>query len=167
MNRLDSSPGLLFQFGINPPIRRKHIKPGFSWEVEVMVNRNNKSNQSGRNNQKRASSKPFFTLAALLFAALVGLGFFRFSAAQLEYRLSSIERSIERYTAEEVELKQSLSGLTSPIRIYSYCKDRLGMHTAKQEIVHIPRILRAGAVEPEPQKGWHSSMFAFFGFKVN
>ena len=117
--------------------------------------------------RKRASSKPFFTLAALSFAAIVGLGFFRFSASQLEYRLSVIERSIERYSAEERELEQSLSSLTSPIKIYSYCKDRLGMNTANQDIVQIPLFLTPYAAAPEPQKKWHLSMLSFFGLTVN
>jgi len=117
--------------------------------------------------RKRASSKPFFMLVALSFAAIIGLGFFRFSASQLEYRLSYIERSIERYSAEEIELKQELSGLTSPIRIYSYCKERLGMNTAKQEIVRVPLVLVADVVPDEPQKGWRSNLFSFFGFTVN
>ena len=119
------------------------------------------------NNKKRASSKPFFTLAALSFAAIVGLGFFRFNASQLEYRLNSIERSIERYSAEEIELKQALSGLTSPIQIYSYCKDRLGMSVARQEIVHIPHVRAADVVASGPQKGWRSGLFSFFGFPMN
>jgi len=117
--------------------------------------------------RKRASSKPFFTLVALSFAAIVGLGFFRFSASQLEYRLNNIERSIERYSAEEMELKQELSGLTSPIRIYSYCKERLGMSAARQEVVRMPRVIVADVLTVEPQKGWRSSLFSFFGFTVN
>ena len=119
------------------------------------------------NIKKRASSKPFFALAALSFAVIVGLGFFRFYASQLEYRLNSIERGIERYAVEEVELKQALSGLTSPIKIYSYCKDQLGMSVAKQEIVRMPYLLAADTSAPEPQKGLRSSIFSFFGLTVN
>ena len=121
----------------------------------------------GKSNQKRVSSKPFFTLAALSFTAIVGLGFFRFSASQLEYRLSGIERSIERYSAEETELIQTLSSLTSPIKIYSYCKDQLGMSAAKQETIQVRSVLAADSAAQEPQKGWRSSMFSFFGFTVN
>jgi cell division protein FtsL len=119
--------------------------------------------------KKRASSKPFFTmLAALSFLAIVGLAFFRFNASQLENRLGSIERSIERYSAEEVELKQILSGLTSPIKIYSYCKDQLGMSAGKQELVRVPSAGNMAELPPvEPQKGWRSSIFSFFGFAVN
>ena len=120
-----------------------------------------------RNSKKRVLPKPFFTVTALSFAMIVGLGFFRFSASQLEYRLNSIERSMERYAAQEIELKQTLSGLTSPIKIYSYCKEQLGMTASKQEIVQLPRLLVADVTAPEPQKGWRSSMFAFFGLTVN
>ena len=120
-----------------------------------------------RSGKKRASPMPFFALTALSFTIIVGLGYFRFSASQLEFRLSGIERSIERYTAEETELRQTLSSLTSPIRIYSYCKDRLGMSVPRQEIVQLPRLLMVNVVAPEPQKGWRSSMFAFFGLAVN
>ena len=118
------------------------------------------------NRRKRSSSRPFFIIAALSFAAIVGLGFFRFNASQLEYRLDSIERSIQRYTAEEVELVQVLSGLTSPIKIYSYCKDKLGMNMAQQDIVEIPHLLVAKNAAPESQKGWRTSMLAFFGLSV-
>jgi len=117
--------------------------------------------------RKRASSKAFFAAAALSFAVIAGLGYFRFNAAQLEFRLSNMERSIQRYTAEETELRQVLSGLTSPIRIHSYCREQLGMVAARQEIVHIPRLIAARTAVPEPQQGWRSSMFAFFGLNMN
>ena len=118
------------------------------------------------NRRKRSSSRLFFIIAVLSFAAIVGLGFFRFNASQMEYRLDSIERSIQRYAAEEVELIQVLSGLTSPIKIYSYCKDQLGMSMAKQDIVEIPHLLMAETAAPELQKGWRTSMLAFFGLSV-
>ena len=120
-----------------------------------------------RSNKKRVSSKPFFTLSALVFAMIVVLGFFRFNAAQLEHRLSVMERSIARYTAEESELKQILSGLQSPIRIYRHCKELLGMTADKPEIMHVQHIRVANTAPIEPQKGWRASMFAFFGFTVN
>jgi len=126
-----------------------------------------RDSNSSTSNTKRASPKPFFTLTVLSFAAIIGLGFFRFSASQLEYRLSSIERGIERYSAEEIELKQALSSLTSPIKIYSYCKDRLGMNVSKQETVHVQRVLVANVAPVIPQKGWRSSLFSFFGLSVN
>ena len=122
---------------------------------------------SGKSNKRRVSSRPFFTLAAFFFAMMAGLGFFRFSASQLEYRLSSVERNIERYATEEIELKQALSGLVSPIKIYSYCKEQLGMIAGKQETVRVERVYLANTVPDEPQKGWRTSMFAFFGLTAN
>ena len=120
-----------------------------------------------RSSKNRVLSRPFFTLGTLSFAMIIGLGFFRFNASQLELRLSGIERGIERYTEEEAELKQALSGLTSPIKIYSYCKDQLGMTASSQETVQIRSVRLANVSPAEPQKGWRSSMFAFFGFTVN
>jgi len=117
--------------------------------------------------RKRAMSKPFFVLAALSLAAIVGLCFFRSNASHLEYRLSNIEKSIERCSVEEEELRRELSSLTSTIRIYSYCKERLGMSTARSEIVRMPSVLVADVIPVEPQKAWRSSLFSFFGFTVN
>ena len=120
-----------------------------------------------RSSKKRVSSKPFFALSALVFVMIVGLGFFRFNASQLEHSLSRMERSIARYAAEEMELKQILSGLISPIRIYSFCKEQLGMIAGTQEIVHIQRVRTAIVPSYEPKKGWRANMFAFFGFTLN
>lgn len=128
--------------------------------VDVMVD---------KNYQKRVSSKPFFMLFALVTVMLVGLGFFRFNSAQLEFRLGRIERSIVRYTTEEAELRQILSGLTSPIRIYSFCREQLGMVAGTQEVVRVPRVRMASSPvdQLESQRGWRYSMFAFFGFTAN
>ena len=120
-----------------------------------------------RNYRKRGSSIPFFALSALALAMIVVLGFFRFNAVQLEHRLNGIERSIARYTAEESELRRTLSGLTSPFKIYDFSKERLGMIAGTQEVVHVRRTRVANLALPEPQKGWRDSMFAFFGFKLN
>jgi hypothetical protein len=103
-----------------------------------------------------------------VFTAIVVLGLLRFHASRLEYLLSNINRGIEHYSAEEMELKQVFSGLASPIKIYSYCKDVLGMDKAKNvEMVQVAAPRVAYAAEPEPQKSWRSSLFAFFGFSVN
>jgi len=125
-------------------------------------------------NQQNVSSKPFFVSSALVVVtftiAILGiLGLFRFNAAQLELRLGRLERNIVRYTIEETELRQVLSGLTSPIRIYSFCREHLGMVAGTQEVVHIQRTRMADSPAPqsEPQRGWRYSMFAFFGFTAN
>ena len=58
------------------------------------------------NNKKRVSSKSFFILAALSFAIIIGLGFFRISVSQLEFSLINIEKDIKRYDEEEKQLEQ-------------------------------------------------------------
>ena len=123
--------------------------------------------KNGKSKQRRASSKPFITLVALFFVMIVILGVFRFSALQLEHRLSSIDRSLERLTAEETELKRTLSSLTSPLKIFSHCKDKLGMVAGRQEVVRVQRVYMANAAPAEQQRGWRSSMLAFFGLTMN
>jgi len=128
----------------------------------------NRFNKINKNKQRGASSKkPIFVLTALLFVMIIGLGFFRFSAAQLERRLNVMERSLERLTAEETELKRILSSQTSPIRIYSHCKDRLGMAAGRQEVVRVQGVRAANAAPAETQRGWRAGMFAFFGLNMN
>lgn len=119
-------------------------------------------------NRKQTSSRPLFTMAALLFTAIVILGVFRFHVSRLEHLLDNINRGIERYAAEEVELKQVFSGLASPIKIYSYCKDMLGMDKVKHvEMVRVPNTHVATVPAPSPQKNWRSSVLSLFGFSLN
>ena len=69
-----------------------------------------------------------FVLAlGVVIILIIGLGILRFHAARLAYYLESINQSIQRYSDEEVTLRQELSALVAPIRIYSYCKESLGM----------------------------------------
>ena len=118
--------------------------------------------------RKSISSKPLFTVTAVFFAAIVVLGLFRFQASRLEHLLNSINKNIERYSVEEVELRQIFSGLSSPIKIYSYCKDVLGMEKVKGvEMVQVDPVHVASAPVPETQRGWRSSLFSFFGFGMN
>ncbi|MDR1622197.1 MAG: hypothetical protein LBS00_07470 [Synergistaceae bacterium] len=118
--------------------------------------------------KRRLFSSKLFTMAVVLFTAVVILGFFRLQVSRLEQLLSDIDRSIERYSAEEVELKQVFSGLASPIKIYSYCKDVLGMDKVKQvEMVHVPAVRSAAVSSPESRKGWRSNVFSLLGFSVN
>ena len=76
----------------------------------------------------------------LLLIAL--LGFLRFHAAHLAYQLDSINESIQQYVAEETRLQQELSALVAPIKIYTYCKECLGMQ----------KVLRVEALSVEPQE---------------
>ena len=52
----------------------------------------------------------------------------RFYASFLEQEVAVTTRAIEQISMEEMSLKQQLSALKSPNRIYSYCKDTLKMH---------------------------------------
>jgi hypothetical protein len=119
--------------------------------------------------EKKASPKPLFLVAMTIFAAVVVLGLFRFHASQLEYLLNSINRNIERYSMEEMELKQVFSGLSSTFKIYNYCRDRL--HMDKAENVEMLRLTspRATVSVPavESKKSWRSSLFSFFGLTAN
>jgi hypothetical protein len=119
-------------------------------------------------NKKRVASGPIFTTVLVFFTAIVVLGFFRLQAARLEQLLHNIERDIERYSLEEDELKQVFSKQASPLQIYSYWKEKLGMDKAQQvEVIRVPGVYTAAVPPPEPQKGWRSSLFSIFGFAVN
>lgn len=85
-----------------------------------------------------------FVLALSLVAGLVvGLGILRFHAARLAYYLESINQSIQKYSDEEVVLRQELSALVAPIRVYSYCKENLGMQ----------KVLRAETISVRTRNG--------------
>lgn len=85
-----------------------------------------------------------FVLALSLVAGLVvGLGILRFHAARLAYYLESINQSIQKYSDEEVVLRQELSALVAPIRVYSYCKENLGMQ----------KVLRAETISVRARNG--------------
>ena len=63
----------------------------------------------------------------IVISLVIGLGILRFHAARLAYYLESVNQSIQKYSDEEIVLRQELSALIAPIRIYSYCKENLGM----------------------------------------
>lgn len=94
------------------------------------------------------------------------LGSLRFQAMRLAYRLDSLNKTIESYSREETVLRQEFSGLVAPIRIYSYCKERLGMEKILvAETLHIRAREERFAAEriPEPIKGWRSRLAWIFG----
>ena len=80
-------------------------------------------------NTSRKMKTTFKFLAGLgvVISLVIGLGILRFHAARLAYYLESVNQSIQKYSEEEVLLRQELSALVAPIRIYSYCKENLGM----------------------------------------
>ncbi len=97
---------------------------------------------------------------------IIGLGILRFHAARLAYYLESVNQSIQKYSDEEVILRQELSALVAPIRIYSYCKESLGMQKAlKAETLPVrmrgERVLTAS--QNDNSKGWRSGLAWLFG----
>ena len=106
---------------------------------------------------------------SLVVVLTMGLGFLRLHAARLAYYLDSVNRSIQKYTDEEIVLRQELSGLLAPIRIYSYCKENLGMQKVlKAETLPVRRrgeILTAARKNKENKKesSWRSGLAWIFG----
>ena len=127
--------------------------------------------------RKNNSEKIKFTFKIVAVLSLVviltmGLGFLRFHAARLAYYLDTVNRSIQKYTDEEIVLRQELSGLLAPIRIYSYCKENLGMQKVlKAETLPVRRrgeILTAAARKEKENKkelSWRSGLAWLFGGK--
>lgn len=85
--------------------------------------------QSLRKNVSLARKiSPYIIFFALvLFGSFMGLGVLRLYSFRLECKLNSINSQIESFQAQQVELKQRLSSLLSPGRIYGYSKKDLGM----------------------------------------
>jgi hypothetical protein len=86
----------------------------------------------------------------------------------LEQFLHNVDKDIERYSAEEIGLKQKFSILASPRTIYDDCKKRLGMDQVKHvDIIQVPDVHVVAVPSPELQKRWRSNVFSLFGFTVN
>ena len=118
--------------------------------------------------KRKFSSRSVAAVVGVFLGLLVILGGFRFYSFRLEYLLSEINRRIEAHSMEEIELWQVFSGLTSPIKVYSYCKDKLGMDNPKKvEIVHVQGTRVAVVPPPSSPKGWRSSVLSFFGSAMN
>ena len=104
----------------------------------------------------------------IVISLVIGLGILRFHAARLAYYLESVNQSIQKYSDEEVILRQELSALIAPIRIYSFCKESLGMQKVmKAEI--LPVKMKGGNLSAsDSQKasglqGWRSSLAWLLG----
>ncbi len=103
---------------------------------------------------------------------VLGLGVLRFHASRLAYYLESLNKSIQQYSDEEVLLRQELSALVAPIRIYTYCKESLGMQKAtradtmvikfKTETVASRRNNERNS-ESESNKNWRTRLSWLFG----
>lgn len=110
----------------------------------------------------------FVLCFGVLISLVIGLGILRFHAARLAYYLESVNQSIQKFSDEEVKLRQELSALLAPIRIYSYCKESLGM----QKVLHaetLPVRLRNNNLvssksdTPSGLQGWRSSLAWLLG----
>lgn len=104
----------------------------------------------------------------VVISLLIGLGILRFHAARLAYYLESVNQSIQKYSDEEVILRQELSALVAPIRIYSYCKESLGMQKvlkAETLPVRVRSTTMAASVNASKfdNQGWRSSLAWLFG----
>lgn len=104
----------------------------------------------------------------VVISLVIGLGILRFHAARLAYYLESVNQSIQRYSEEEVKLRQELSALVAPIRIYSYCKESLGMQKVLKAET-LPVRIKTGTVAASKQNdssvldGWRSSLAWLLG----
>ena len=118
----------------------------------------------------RKVGSAYFLKRGLVFSGLfffsvgVGLVGIRFHSVRLAYHLESVNKSIERYSVEEAGLRQEFSGLVAPIKVYSYCKEMLGMEkVAKVESIS-SRISNAQlASEPAAKPSvWRASLAWIF-----
>ncbi|MDI9369566.1 MAG: hypothetical protein GX181_01585 [Synergistaceae bacterium] len=57
----------------------------------------------------------------------MGLGVLRLYSFRLECRLNAVNRQIESYNNHQVLLKHELSTLKSPVRIFGFSKEEMGM----------------------------------------
>ena len=110
----------------------------------------------------------FIVALSVCVGLVIGLGILRFHAARLAYYLESVNQSIQRYSDEEVILRQELSALVAPIRIYSYCRESLGMQKVmKAETLPIRftngNLAASQKSEPSGLKGWRSGLAWLLG----
>ena len=88
---------------------------------------------------------------------------------RLAYYLESVNQSIQKYSDEEVILRQELSALVAPIRIYSYCRESLGMQKVlKAETLPVnSRNTELASsrknTTPSIMTGWRSGLAWLFG----
>lgn len=119
-----------------------------------------------RVNRVRAMRRHFMAGVVFGLLVLLALGALRYEAGCLAYRLDSLNRAIGRYSMEETALRQEFSGLVAPIRIYSYCKEQLGMEKVRVAETILVRP-RGGDLTAEsisgPTKGWRARVAWLFG----
>jgi hypothetical protein len=113
-------------------------------------------------------AKSAILTSTLFFMVLLMLVYLRFRAFDLETTLSGINRGIENYSLEEIELRKQLSGITSMPNIFSYCKEKLGMESPKRvERIYVQETRVAAIPSTSQKEGWLSKMLLAFGFSRN
>ena len=119
-----------------------------------------------RVNRVRAMRRHFMAGVVFGLLVLLALGALRYEVGCLAYRLDNLNRAIGRYSLEETALRQEFSGLVAPIRIYSYCKEQLGMEKVRvaETILVRPRggDLTAESVSGST-KGWRARVAWILG----
>jgi cell division protein FtsL len=75
----------------------------------------------------RKKSPYLILFALILFTSFMGLGVLRLYSFRLEYKLNGINSQIDSLVAQNVALKESMSALLSPARVFDYSKKQLGM----------------------------------------
>ena len=125
-----------------------------------------KTNNS--NTIKIGTGIKFLTAFIVCVGLVIGLGILRFHAARLAYYLESVNQSIQKYSDEEVLLRQELSALVAPIRIYSYCRESLGMRKVlKADTIPVrfkhTDFTASKKNNPSVLSGWRSGLAWLFG----
>ncbi|MBR1439546.1 MAG: hypothetical protein IJ697_03845 [Synergistaceae bacterium] len=120
------------------------------------------------NNNRLRITFRFIIGFGVVISLVIGLGILRFHAARLAYYLESVNQSIQKYSDEEVVLRQELSALVAPIRIYSFCKESLGMQkVVKAETLPIrmrnENLAASKNSEPSRLKGWRYGLAWLLG----
>ena len=130
-------------------------------------NRRRRAVRKDNNNRLRITFR-FIIGFGVVISLVIGLGILRFHAARLAYYLESVNQSIQKYSDEEVVLRQELSALVAPIRIYSFCKESLGMQkVVKAETLPIrmrnENLAASQNSEPSRLKGWRYGLAWLLG----
>lgn len=102
---------------------------------------------------------PYLILFALIFfASFMGLGVLRLYSFRLEYKLNSVNSQIDSLSAQHVALKQNMSALLSPARVFEYSKKQLGMtYASNVRTLRLDGLLLADAVPAEHRVAGASS----------
>ncbi|MBR0095433.1 MAG: hypothetical protein IJP91_09160 [Synergistaceae bacterium] len=128
--------------------------------------------KNNNNSEKLRFTLKIVAALSLVVVLTMGLGFLRFHAARLAYYLDSVNKSIQKYADEEVVLRQELSGPLAPIRIYSYCKENLGMQKVLKAET-LPMRVRGNSLTASKKnstresEGWRAGLAWLFGTSDN